>query len=181
MPDPNRTENTLGPLDELNLIDILERLTPSDLSTVIIRIKGVDDIPNQEVKARAHHLIEYVKSSVGPGMEYLGEITAELFSQIRNKIYPNSRTSSTPLSPAQKPGTRFINLPQSNDYFTGRTEELSQLHSRLTTGNRAAVTQAISGLGGVGKISLAIAYAYPYEKDYDYVLFCRAEPILSRV
>jgi tetratricopeptide (TPR) repeat protein len=62
-----------------------------------------------------------------------------------------------------------------NPYFTGREQILSQLHEVLTAGNTAALTQTLSGLGGVGKTQLALEYAYRHVGDYEGVWWLRAE------
>jgi len=62
-----------------------------------------------------------------------------------------------------------------NPNFTGRESLLAQLWAALTSGQPAALTQAISGLGGVGKTQLAVEYAYRYEAEYDVVWWVRAE------
>ncbi|NIO68033.1 MAG: DUF4062 domain-containing protein, partial [Anaerolineae bacterium] len=55
----------------------------------------------------------------------------------------------------------IFNLPHlRNPNFTGREDLLAQLRSALTSGQPAALTQAITGLGGVGKTQLAVEYAY---------------------
>ncbi|MEL7468425.1 MAG: tetratricopeptide repeat protein [Pseudomonadota bacterium] len=46
--------------------------------------------------------------------------------------------------------------------FTGRTADLTALHQALSRGQNAAVTQAISGLGGIGKTTLAAEYAHRF-------------------
>lgn len=66
-----------------------------------------------------------------------------------------------------------------NNHFSGRTKELAKLHDALNSGGTAAVAQAISGLGGIGKTALAIAYAYQYSANYDYRLFCLADSVAS--
>ncbi len=63
-----------------------------------------------------------------------------------------------------------------NPFFTGREEVLKQLHEKLTTSQQTALTrtQAISGLGGIGKTQLAIEYAYRYREVYEAVYWVRA-------
>jgi len=62
-----------------------------------------------------------------------------------------------------------------NPYFTGRDEILRRLHAALGAGKAAALTQAISGLGGVGKTQLALEYAYRHAGEYAVVWWLRAE------
>jgi tetratricopeptide (TPR) repeat protein len=62
-----------------------------------------------------------------------------------------------------------------NLFFIGREDLLDQLHTQLQQGRTAALSQAISGLGGVGKTQLAVEYAYRYYQDYQAVLWAHAE------
>jgi hypothetical protein len=62
-----------------------------------------------------------------------------------------------------------------NPNFTGRESLLAQLRAALASGQPAALTQAISGLGGVGKTQLAVEYVYRYAAEYDVVWWVRAE------
>lgn len=62
-----------------------------------------------------------------------------------------------------------------NKFFTGRDELLNNLHLALKQDNAAALTQAIYGLGGVGKTQTAVEYAYRHERDYTAVFWVRAE------
>ncbi len=68
------------------------------------------------------------------------------------------------------------NVPHNrNPNFTGREELLAALHRALRSKQPTALTQAISGLGGVGKTQLAVEYAYRHAEDYDVVWWIRAE------
>ena len=70
------------------------------------------------------------------------------------------------------------NVPyQRNVFFTGREDILEKLHTTLTTGRTAALTQpqAITGLGGVGKTQTAVEYTYRYHTDYKAVLWVKAD------
>jgi len=88
-----------------------------------------------------------------------------------------------PGTPSASPSPRFpTQLPpiwhiphERNRHFTGRGEILDALHKSLNQGEPAALTQAIKGLGGVGKTQLALEYAYRYASEYDGVWWMRAE------
>src|SRR5581483_2324063 len=66
-----------------------------------------------------------------------------------------------------------------NPNFTGREEELKALRASLLAGETAALVQAITGLGGVGKTQLALEYAYRHGADYDAVWWVRSEDPLT--
>jgi hypothetical protein len=59
--------------------------------------------------------------------------------------------------------------------FTGRQELLEELSAGLGGGTATAITQAIAGLGGVGKTSLAVEFAYRQRGAFDVVWWVRAE------
>ncbi len=74
-----------------------------------------------------------------------------------------------------KPSTSLWNVPyQHNPFFTGREELLKSLHDNLT--NRKAIlrTQALSGLGGIGKTQTVVEYAYRHRGEYHDVLWVNA-------
>ena len=82
------------------------------------------------------------------------------------------------LPPLERKTDFFLpwNVPyHRNNYFTGREELLKQLHNRLKVGRAAALAQAISGLGGIGKTQTAVEYAYRYSDEYEAVLWSRAD------
>jgi Cdc6-like AAA superfamily ATPase len=70
------------------------------------------------------------------------------------------------------------NLPlPPNPLFRDREAELKKLREQLQKRGEVAMTQsvAVHGLGGVGKTQLAIEYAWKHFRDYDAVLWVRAD------
>ena len=64
-------------------------------------------------------------------------------------------------------GSAIWNIPPSNPNFFGREQYLENLHNLLATGGQpAALTQAIKGLGGIGKTHTALKYADQYRDEY---------------
>jgi tetratricopeptide (TPR) repeat protein len=102
----------------------------------------------------------------------------------RGPVVPSQKPDH-PLSaprPKRFPGAlpEIWNVPHlRNPNFTGRDKLLSDLHSALASGRSAAVTQAIGGLGGVGKTQLAIEYAYRFASDYSLMWWVRAETVAT--
>ena len=62
-----------------------------------------------------------------------------------------------------------------NPLFTGREKILDRLHAALSNEKSAPLTQAISGLGGIGKTQTALEYAYRHQPDYSTILWLNAD------
>jgi tetratricopeptide (TPR) repeat protein len=78
--------------------------------------------------------------------------------------------------PAAAGGRRVrFGLPLAAAHFAGRYAELDAIDQALGVAERAVVTQAITGLGGVGKSQLAARYVHEHADDYDVVAWIRAE------
>jgi tetratricopeptide (TPR) repeat protein len=81
---------------------------------------------------------------------------------------------------AQFPGRRptIFHVPPRNPNFTGRGELLQVLRQHLAAlplASAVVQTQAIHGLGGVGKTQLVVEYAHRYAADYELVWWIPAE------
>ncbi len=81
------------------------------------------------------------------------------------------RLSPTPL-PLEAPLVTDFHLSlHRNDFFTGREEELRRLEAVLCPaegeeGRAAVVSQAVAGMGGIGKTQLAVEFAYRYHARF---------------
>jgi tetratricopeptide (TPR) repeat protein len=62
-----------------------------------------------------------------------------------------------------------------NPNFSGRQDYLTALAKALAGDKTAALTQAIAGLGGVGKTQLALEYCYRHVGDYSLIWWVRCE------
>jgi hypothetical protein len=54
----------------------------------------------------------------------------------------------------------YWNVPNRNEFFEGREDHLEWLGEHLSSAQGVAITQAIAGLGGVGKTQVAIEYCH---------------------
>jgi hypothetical protein len=70
-------------------------------------------------------------------------------------------------------------IPRRNPNFTGRDNELTQLHARFLSqdlGRKAVVKVEVAGMGGVGKSQLCTEYCYRYfPTEYGLVVWVNAE------
>ncbi|HZT42989.1 MAG TPA: toll/interleukin-1 receptor domain-containing protein [Chthonomonadaceae bacterium] len=122
-------------------------------------------------------------------IDLVGKTEAEAAALLLERVKPVAPPTKAPIFPAAPPQVltppaRFpgllppiwsSNIPQRNINFTGRDALLKQLEDTLAAGNTAALTQAITGLGGVGKTQLATEYLYRYSDKYTCVWWVRSE------
>lgn len=66
-------------------------------------------------------------------------------------------------------------MPEPNPFFTGREDTLQSIQQNFQTQSVLAITQAIHGMGGVGKSETAVEYAHRFRGHYDAVFWVRAE------
>jgi tetratricopeptide (TPR) repeat protein len=108
------------------------------------------------------------------GYESVGQFEALLREHLTRYLL-TTVPAPAPL-PARSVGRRVrFNLPTVAASFTGREAELDALDDALGVTDRAVITQAITGLGGVGKSQLAARYVQQRADDYDLVAWIRAE------
>lgn len=87
--------------------------------------------------------------------------------------YPGDRRSEISATEAPRfPGELppIWNVPfHPNPFFTGRDLLLAELHTRLMMPDVAVRRVVLTGLGGVGKTSVAVEHVYRRQADYDLV------------
>ena len=111
----------------------------------------------------------------GPGLKALqAEILAQspMLQQVSDQAR-DPRTIGVELN-ARRSWVRF-NIPLPLAHFAGRTAELDAIDEALAVADRTVVTQAITGLGGVGKSQLAARYVHHRADEYAIVAWIRAE------
>ena len=87
---------------------------------------------------------------------------------------PSASTRKKPVQQPSFPGP-IHNLPLRNPDFVGREHELDQLLHLLVADEPIVLTQAIAGLGGIGKTQAALAYCYRHLADCNLVWWLRAD------
>src|SRR5260370_22837483 len=112
--------------------------------------------------------------------DYLPKTKGDVLELARILVLNEEEATTLLKAAGIDPSLAIWNIPYSrNLFFTGRVQELEQLHAQFRQGTTAVVGQAqsISGLGGIGKTQLAVEYAYRYHSEYRYVLWTYAESL----
>ncbi len=76
----------------------------------------------------------------------------------------------------EKPYLKTI-LPLGNNYFCGRSTEISEIHDILKTETNFLI---LHGIGGIGKSELAKHYAMTYKSEYDAAVFVRFQKNMTQ-
>jgi tetratricopeptide (TPR) repeat protein len=118
-------------------------------------------------------LVDFLKAE---GVHYGSFSTAE---ELRIAVLRDVPEIAEPPAPARTTGKPIVLPYQSiGDLFKGRDEFMRRLHDTLTRarGARTAIfSQALYGLGGIGKTRAAVEYAWAHAGDYNALLFVVAE------
>jgi tetratricopeptide (TPR) repeat protein len=104
------------------------------------------------------------------------ERSDEAFKEIAAELRNLLQEPSLQASPDGRASLWTVPYPR-NLLFTGREAELEAIETTLRQGKNAAIgqTQAISGLGGIGKTQIALEYAYRHRQDYRSIFWVLAD------
>lgn len=157
--DANITEAGQSSADVLGVpgVVLAEKLTSHLLREIVIR--GASGGSLFPLASQLNHDLSHLQGQRLEGV--LGQLAGEL----REALSRIGDTHASPprlemQRPADSVDTRpgLSNLPMRTDLFVGRARELDRLDSALTTPG-GAVVQAVHGLGGIGKSTLAAHWA----------------------
>ena len=123
---------------------------------------------------RVAALLSWIEGSTGCGPDHLHDVLEAMHPGILATMEAPTSGDVQGEPPWTVPYAR-------NPYFTGRDDIIETLYRQLRNNQTAAIsqTQAISGLGGIGKTQTAVEYAYRYRDDYRYVFWIRADSELE--
>jgi tetratricopeptide (TPR) repeat protein len=142
------------------------RVRECDLTGLLPQVIYIDLVSLDEVAARDALLAGVKRERARPSRP-------PAFPRDTARAAPRTVTRSPRFPGALPP---IWNVPhRRNPNFTGRADLLEAIEKALASGQRAALTQVMAGLGGVGKTQLAVEYAYRHTADYDMVWWVRAE------
>lgn len=122
---------------------------------------------------RDPHTLYYIEQRMlGALVTALGGVTGQP-SVEHHPVAPDAAASAAP-------APRIWGVPLHRDpHFVGRTELMETIRAELVRERATALThtatQTVSGLGGIGKTSLAAEYAYRFAAEYDVVWWVRSE------
>jgi tetratricopeptide (TPR) repeat protein len=105
------------------------------------------------------------------------EALVDIARGIRHTLEKLNDIPGASLLPSSGTPTAAWHVPyRRNPFFTGRERLLKEIYERFTLPETTArvTTQALCGLGGIGKTQTALEYAYRYREAYHFVLWVRA-------
>jgi hypothetical protein len=124
-------------------------------------------------EAMPAHQLSWTYANVGDFERTVREHLTAFILALR--LTPRLTAKATVVPAARRTGRVRFNLPLMGAHFTGRDAELDAIDEALGVADRAVVTQAITGLGGVGKSQIAVRYVHQRADEYDIVAWIRAE------
>jgi tetratricopeptide (TPR) repeat protein len=141
-------------------------------------IAGDDYEPDQDLVTGDRTALQsaYLEFLKDDGVHYEKFSTAE---QLRIAVMRDEpKIAAEPVVPPRTAKPIVLPYPSIGDLFKGRDAFMRQLHESVTRprgGRTAIVSQALYGLGGIGKTRAAVEYAWAHADEHSAVLFAVAE------
>jgi tetratricopeptide (TPR) repeat protein len=107
--------------------------------------------------------------------DFTRDVVKDASEDVKQHITRLTRDAGRGRAVALEKRRQRFNLPLVAASFVGRARELEELDEALAGTDSAVITQAISGLGGVGKSQLAARYVQQRADGYDIVAWIRAQ------
>ncbi len=160
--------------------------THANQTVQAIVIRGISDLIDRKSETEATGSQEMASRHASA---FAFEVLAKLDPHLGDIAF---NAQQTIVAASEKPLDNEPEFPifevsfEHNRNFAGREDILIALHPDSTTKSNEVVTQAITGLGGIGKTQIAIEYAHRYANEYDLVWWIRLKkpqrslPILWR-
>lgn len=150
------------------LEDII-KLGPKEVEKICSVVEIVLHQPNQEKKETVVHQTVYHQYHIYaqtapsgtqpiPSQDFLAVTTPTFFRQ------PDPQNGISTAAPVM---TQHWHVPKQYKHFTGRSKQLAKLRKKLSTNSFCAITQTVTGEGGIGKTQLAKAFAYDSRNNND--------------
>lgn len=135
------------------------------------------DVADRIGSPQSFNVSRWEKGTAFPSSHYIQQLCLLFGKSAQELGLSVAEPGESSQSSAKVDALSLWNVPyRRNPLFTGRKRVLRQLHDRLMTSQSAALTQtqAISGLGGIGKTQIAVEYAYRHREFYQAIFWVRA-------
>ncbi len=159
-------EAGLGPWEEPEMRACLSQFVRRKLRVIPVLLPGAPKVPDLPLFLSEFTWVDMREGLTDKAMELLvWGITGEKPDAGEEEVKTN------------KGAPRIHNLPYRSieNLFMGRGEELERLHEQLKKGKNVVVTQALVGMGGIGKTRLAVEYGWRFGAEYSAVFFVVAD------
>ena len=154
----------------VSLSDIISDIYEKSLHEILIKAIGAEDREADKAML-AFFVVRFDVAVANPERTELYKFIQ--LRQRRENTYKESGTESIERPQGSMPPN---NLPYiRNDFFTGRGGVLQEIRTEFESGGTLALTQTITGLGGLGKTQVALEYAYRYSAKYNYIWWVASE------
>ena len=160
-----------------SLIDVFERVLTGEMLRSPDAVGELADLIRPRLVRTAPECVDELARRVAEAVFRAAPLVVDGGTPETQLVLAHIADVRQRVAPQPKLGPRHVRfqLPLPSTYFVGREAELQALDRLLGGTERAAVTQAIAGLGGVGKSQLAARYVFDHADEYDVVAWIHVQ------